>query len=183
MYCETFNVIRKLPALHVLKSRTISCTARKPAQSAMPTRCTELHGPASHCSCTALHGPASNSCCMALHGRAAAQALPLILQPTDPPFYRKSCLTLTLTTNLEVHGRCARAARHCTDWRTNCAARSCTECPTSTFVSDDHNHPARKDPARIHASQILSNLLKSSQILSNPIIFYQKTPGRRPGLF
>ena len=62
--------IRKLPARHVLKSRTFWCTARKAAQAATPTRstarhftdgapnlrCTELHGLATHCGCTALHG-------------------------------------------------------------------------------------------------------------------------------
>ena len=39
-----------------MKSRRFWCTARTAAQSAMPTRCTGLHGPANHCGCTALHG-------------------------------------------------------------------------------------------------------------------------------
>ena len=42
--------------------------------------------------------------CTVLHGRAAARALPSILQPTALPSYREIYLTATLTTDLEVHG-------------------------------------------------------------------------------
>ena len=102
-----------MPALHGCDSRVIFCTARSCTELHGPTRCTELHGPASHCGCTALHGPPSNGSCTALHGRAAARALPSIIQPTAPPSYREIYLTATVTTDLEVHGPpCTCTALH-----------------------------------------------------------------------
>ena len=126
-----------MPALQGCDSRVIFCTARSCTELHGPTRCTELHGSASHRGCTALHGPPSNGSCMALHGRAAARALRSIIQPTAPPSHRDIYLTATVTTALKCTARPA-PAWYCTNWRTNCAARSCTDPPVKPFCTELH---------------------------------------------